>query len=255
MRQRIVAFNWKMNIGPLEAGSFIDRIVRSLPQLAETEAWFAPPFVSLPSVCEQVRANSKAAPFLRIGAQNSHWEASGAFTGEISPTMLKELGCSFVIIGHSERRHILGETLDMVRKRLASASQFGLIPILCVGETADEKANGATLKVLEEQLSSAELSSLSGNFVIAYEPVWAIGSGRIPSLSDIEEAHGFIDDFIRRVVQKSVPILYGGSASPDNFESILQVKNIRGGLIGGASLDHAKALKMIEIAEATAARE
>ncbi|RMD84508.1 MAG: triose-phosphate isomerase [Candidatus Dadabacteria bacterium] len=247
----IVAGNWKMALGVGESVELARKIASfaSDANYPHTEIWIAPSPPCLGAVSPIVQNTP-----VKLGAQNAHWELKGAFTGESSVPQLKELGCSFVIVGHSERRHIFGETKGDIAKRAHRALIEGLTPVFCVGETEKEREDGKTALIIAEQLSPfleliKETSSYA-NFVVAYEPVWAIGTGKVANVEQIEEAHGVILDLLGEALDKtSIPVLYGGSVKPDNFSEIISIPNVSGALVGGASLDSEKFRKLVEIAE------
>ena len=237
MRTPLIAGNWKMN-KTVSAGAELAKTLIPLVQDAgEVEIAICPPAVDL-YLIKMVLEGSN----INLGAQNMHWEDNGAFTGEISPVMLKEL-CQYVIIGHSERRQYFAESDENVNKKVKAALSHGLIPIICIGETLEEKEAGQTEKVCERQalaaldgLASEQIAGL----VIAYEPIWAIGTGRSATSQDANETIGFI----RRVVQNEfadaaikMRILYGGSVKPHNISEYMKESEIDGALVGGASLD------------------
>jgi|TARA_B100002003_G_scaffold192447_1_gene181695 triosephosphate isomerase len=178
-----------------------------------------------------------------MGAQNCAWEAKGAYTGEISPLMVKEAGCQYVILGHSERRHVIGESNEQINKKVRACFEHGLIPILCVGELLEERSMGDALAVVERQLvkglENVEAGDASG-MVLAYEPVWAIGTGKTATPYQAAEMHLFIRKFLRQrygeAIANNIRILYGGSVKPDNIETLMLQENIDGALVGGASL-------------------
>ena len=218
----LVAGNWKMYKGPLEAGEFC-RALRSVTIPEDVDAVVAPPF---PSLAEAVQA--LAGTEIGVFAQNCHWERDGAFTGEVSAPMLKELGVYGTIVGHSERRQLFGETDETVARRASAALEEGMHVIACVGETLEEREAGETEAVLRRQVS---VLSHDENLVIAYEPVWAIGTGRTATPEMAEEAHETIKGLL------DVPVLYGGSVKPGNAAELLGRPAIDGALVGGASLD------------------
>jgi triosephosphate isomerase len=188
-----------------------------------------PPFTSLPSVGELIR-NSR----FKLGAQNMHWERSGAYTGEISGLFLKAVGCEYVVVGHSERRHVMGETDEMINKKLKTALEIGLIPIFCVGETEAEREEGNTEAVIERQIKQGmeDIENEAHKIIFAYEPVWAIGTGKTATPEQVVAVH----KFIRSMLKKPSTILYGGSVKPDNVDSLMKEEEIQGALVGGASL-------------------
>ena len=253
MRTPFVVGNWKMHGTIAEAKGLAEAIRDGLKRPRGVEVAICPPFTALTAVSE-VLAGS---PVL-LGAQNCHWEDKGAFTGEISPPMLVDLGCRLVLVGHSERRHLFHETDDEINKRVGAALRHGLRPLLCVGETADERRQGLTFTVVEGQLRAA-WAGLSpeaiGRCCLAYEPVWAIGTGLTATPGQAGEVHGYLRGLISelgsRELAQSVRILYGGSVKPDNAAAFTEEPDIDGVLVGGASLD---APGFISIAKKSAAR-
>lgn len=224
--QRWIIGNWKMNGTHASSQALASAVAAGCKGNPDvTEVVVCPPAVWLQAVKEALGESA-----VKLGAQDCHGEAGGAFTGNISAAMLKEAGCSYVIVGHSERRQHQHETSGEVRKKAEQALENGLIPIICVGETAAERKAGNALSVVEAQLK-ASIPARKGDFLLAYEPVWAIGSGQIPSASDIAEMHGHICK-----VAGDVPVLYGGSVKADNAAGILGTQGVAGLLIGGASL-------------------
>jgi len=251
MRKKIIAGNWKMNKTNAEAASFASDLKHDLATMRKTEIVVCPPFTALTIVCEILK-NSP----IKVGAQNLHWEHSGAFTGEVSAEMIVNTGCTYAIIGHSERRHFFGETNQAVNKKIKHTLTTSLTPIVCIGETLQERQSGQTrnvvLRQIEEGLGDLSIDQIK-RIIIAYEPVWAIGTGVTATPEQAEEVHQFIRDMIREKfdgsVADSIPILYGGSVKPDNIKDLLSQKNIDGGLIGGASLNADGFVKMVKIAE------
>jgi triosephosphate isomerase (TIM) len=217
----LIAGNWKMYKGPAEAAQFCVGLRDQ--ELGGVQVVVCPPYVSL-AVAVQLLAGTE----IGVAAQNAHWEAEGAYTGEISPPMLRELGVYGVIVGHSERRQYFGETDELVARRTRGALAAGLSVIACVGETAAEREQGKTEEVLRRQVSVLEPDD---NLVVAYEPVWAIGTGKTATPELAQEAHAFLKSIV------DVPVLYGGSVKPDNAEELLAQPDVDGALVGGASLD------------------
>jgi triosephosphate isomerase (TIM) len=217
----LIAGNWKMYKGPGEAAEFCLSLREQ--DLEGVDVVVCPPYVSL-AVAVQLLAGTEIA----VAAQNAHWESEGAYTGEISATMLRELGVYGVIVGHSERRQYFGETDELVAKRARGALEAGLFVIACVGETDAEREDDKTEEVLRRQVSVLEPDD---NLVVAYEPVWAIGTGKAATPELAQEAHGFVKSIL------DVPVLYGGSVKPDNAEALLAQPDVDGALVGGASLD------------------
>jgi len=240
VRTTLIVGNWKMNKTASEAARFVRELAGLLPKDPAVEIVLAPPFTAL----ESVRAALGSASHLVLGAQNVHWEQQGAFTGEISGPMLRDLGCTYVIVGHSERRALFGERDTDIHKKVRSALANGLRPILCVGESLDQRQSGRTEPVVTGQVSAglAELSAQELDAVtVAYEPVWAIGTGKTatPQLAAAahnlirgEAAKAFGDEFAA-----NLRILYGGSVKPENVKALMSEEEIDGALVGGASLD------------------
>lgn len=240
---KILVANWKMHMLSQEAQSFCEAFKSTYQPKAEHMIGIAPPATLLREVANHLKGCD-----IKLFAQNAHFEAKGAFTGEISMPQIKDCGCYGVILGHSERRHIFGETDDNLIKKIKAAWEFELLPILCIGETLTQRDAGFTLDILHNQLDVLKHTG-PGSLVIAYEPVWAIGTGRVAGPMQIEEVHAFIHDELCRLWShdgRTVPIQYGGSVTPDNFESILDVPFVSGGLVGGASLDAQKFQKLTE---------
>ena len=244
---RIVIANWKMNLLSKDVEAFCAACVAGYKAKAGVEAGIAAPFVYLKDVKAKLGGCG-----VKVFAQNAYFEAKGAFTGEISMAQLKDIGCDGVLLGHSERRHIFGETDENLVRKIKAAWEYGLLPVLCIGETLTQRDAGFTLDVLGRQLEILK-STGPGPMVLAYEPVWAIGTGRVAEPMQIEEVHSFIHEELWRLwsdLGKDVPIQYGGSVTPDNFEGILKVPFVDGGLVGGASLDPAKFLRLVSQAQA-----
>lgn len=236
--------NWKMNLGVQASRALAAKLLPLSTKLKKSEIWIAPSSESLSAVSAELKGKA-----IMLGAQNCHWEKSGAFTGETSTTTLQELGCSFVIVGHSERRHQFHEDSQMVAKRCHAALNAGLTTILCVGETLAEREAGNTYKILEAQLQACLTglgTSVTKLLVLAYEPVWAIGTGKVAEPKVIDEAHAFIRS---KLPSSSIPILYGGSVTAENLASFLPLENANGALIGGASVSFEKFAALIEVAE------
>ncbi len=244
---RIVVGNWKMNMLTQEALAFCEAFRANFEPSAELEAGIAPPFTLLREVGQVLRETGA-----RLYAQNGHPSPKGAFTGEVSMMQLKDVGCDGVILGHSERRQFFGETEESLVPKLLAAWDLELHPILCIGETLTERDAGFTLDVLKKQLAILGDTGY-GPLTLAYEPVWAIGTGRVAHTTQIEEVHGFIKDELWLMFgdqAAEVPILYGGSVTPDNFGEILKVPYVAGALVGGASLDPMKYQQLLDLAQA-----
>ncbi|MCX7111465.1 MAG: triose-phosphate isomerase [Proteobacteria bacterium] len=245
MRRSLVVGNWKMNGSREKSRALLADILSGLVQFAKADVGVCPPSVYLPDAAELLKNSS-----VLLGSQNVADQDEGAFTGEISALMLNEFGCSLAIVGHSERRMLYGESSALVAARYAKAIQHGLIPILCIGETLAERESDRTFDVIGEQLdavlSTAGVASLA-KAVIAYEPVWAIGTGMTASTEQAQEVHAWIRARIAKLdasVAEKLQILYGGSVKPDNASALFSMPDIDGGLIGGASLDANSFLKI-----------
>jgi triosephosphate isomerase len=236
-RKTIVAGNWKMNKTPMEAKNFV-REIKELLGNTDTEVVFCVPYLSLPTVLEELQGCH-----IKVGAQNLHWEEKGAYTGEISGSMLKELGVEYVIIGHSERRQYFGETNETVNKKVHASFYNGLKPIVCVGETLEQREQGVTEDLVRYQTKVALLGLTKDqveNTVIAYEPIWAIGTGKTATKEQANEVCGVIRSCVANLygqeVANAIRIQYGGSVTPENAQELFAMTDIDGGLVGGASL-------------------
>lgn len=236
----VIAGNWKMHRGPVEAAAFFDALnLDGIPE--EHRLLIFPPSVSLTAAAEAPGRD----PRVSLGVQNVHWEDEGAFTGEVSAGMARDAGASYALVGHSERRHVFGETDEETSLKVAAARRAGLIPVLCVGETLDERRAGKVDEVVLRQLGAAleRLRADEGWFMLAYEPVWAIGTGETATPSDAADAHGTLRLRLGEVLGEAraadIPILYGGSVKPGNAAELLAAENVDGVLVGGASLDPA----------------
>jgi triosephosphate isomerase len=246
-RTPYIAANWKMNKTIAEASEFIDAL---LPRIAATQhdVVVCPPFTALQEVVERRRGTA-----VRVAAQNMHFDESGAFTGEISAPMLVELDVEAVVLGHSERRQFFGETDEALAKKVLTAFGFELEPILCVGESDEAREGGQTEEVLERQLQ-ADLAEVSdediAKVVIAYEPIWAIGTGKVATAEQAQEACAFIRDVLRArgAAADDVRILYGGSVKPGNAAELLALPDVDGALVGGAALDAEDFAAIVEAA-------
>jgi len=237
-RKPLIAGNWKMHTNLAEARSLAAAVMEACSGLVDREVMVAPPFTALAAVGEVLRGSG-----VLLASQNLCWEEQGAFTGEISPRMLADAGGCMAILGHSERRHIFAETDSLINKRVAGALRFGIIPVLCIGETLSQRESGQTMSVLEQQVR-AGLAGISGSeaarLVLAYEPVWAIGTGQTASVEQAQEAHEFVRNLLNDMYEKNVAcqmrILYGGSVNSGNVDNLLRQKDIDGALVGGAAL-------------------
>jgi len=248
LREIIIAANWKMNHTTREVKEFFAKFLAEYKAREGVTVVVAPPAVYLSLAVELAAGSEK----VYIAAQNMYYEPKGAFTGEISAGMLKDLGCRFVILGHSERRHIFGETDELIGKKISAALEAGLRPIFCIGELLAEREAGKTHEVVTRQLK-AGLSSLEAeqmpSVVIAYEPVWAIGTGKTATAQQAEEVHklvrGIIAEKFGEDTANEVTIQYGGSVKPDNIDKLMATENIDGVLVGGASLKAESFLRLV----------
>ncbi len=253
MRKPFIAGNWKMNLTKSESTELVREIASSFSAAEIVDVAVCPTFVYLDAVL------SVAGGSIAVGAQDAYFENSGAFTGETSPTMLADLGCHYCILGHSERRQLMGETNEIVNRKLKAVLAAGILPIVCVGETLEQRESGQTSAVIEDQvvgslagISEAEMAKV----VIAYEPVWAIGTGKVATPEMAEETHADIRKQLEKQynpqIAESVRIQYGGSVKPDNAASLLAQPNIDGALVGGAALKSDSFLAIIEAASSQA---
>jgi triosephosphate isomerase len=239
MRTPFIAANWKMYKTVHESVVFVKEFRSMVKDIDDVEIVVAPPFTALHSVAEAAR-NSP----IGVAGQNLHWEREGAFTGEVSAPMLREAGAEYVIIGHSERRRLFGETDQNVNRKLVAALGATLTPIVCIGETLEEREAGQTLAVLDRQIKDG-LDSMTGEqvgtLVVSYEPVWAIGTGRNATAAQAAEAHGHIRGRLRQWfgahAAEHCHVIYGGSVKPDNIHELITQPDVDGALVGGASLD------------------
>ncbi|MGB9836970.1 MAG: triose-phosphate isomerase [Candidatus Saccharicenans sp.] len=239
LKKPVIAGNWKMHKTVAEARTLAEEVVRKFPEVSAATLVLIPPFTAITEVKRAVAGSE-----ILVGAQDVFWEDQGAFTGEISPLQLKEAGCQAVVIGHSERRQYFGETDETVRKKVLAALKHELIPIVCIGETLEQRDNGQTLTVIKNQLEKSVFTLEAEKFqkiVLAYEPVWAIGTGRNATPEQAEEVQAFIRNLIAEEYGKMVAdyaiILYGGSVKPANSFSLMREKDVDGFLVGGASLE------------------
>jgi triosephosphate isomerase len=238
-RKALIAGNWKMHTTVVDGCQLAVDISSTCADFTDREVLLAPPCTVMSEVSHILKGSR-----IIVGSQNVCWEEKGAFTGEISPVMVKDAGGSAAIVGHSERRQIFGETDELINKRLKGGLSFGLMMILCVGETLEEREAGRAFAVLEEQIKNGLADVTAADMdkvVIAYEPVWAIGTGKTASNEQAQEAHAFIRGILERIYEKNVAgqtrILYGGSVKPTNVDELMAQADIDGALVGGAALD------------------
>ena len=246
MRIPLIAANWKLHKDVGEALNFVEELAPRVANVEGTDVVIAPPFTAL----EPLKGAVAGTP-LKLAGQNVSPELQGAFTGEISVQMLLDVGCSYVIVGHSERRTLFGETSELVAQKAAASQQGGLRPIVCVGESLEERAGGRTFAVVGEQVerSLARIEPAQADqLVLAYEPVWAIGTGRNATPEQAQEVHGFIREQLRKSIGEvagRIRIIYGGSVKPENIFVLMAQPDIDGALVGGASLDPASFFAII----------
>jgi triosephosphate isomerase len=242
MRKPLIAGNWKMNNNVSDSLKFAATLSVELKAAGQIDVVMAPPFTALYSMGVALSDTE-----FKLAGQNLFWEDSGAFTGEVSGEFLAEIGCTYVIVGHSERRQYFGETNETVNKRLMAAIRHGLIPIMCVGENLAQRENGDTWQIIEEQLTDGlrgiDLRTVA-HFVIAYEPVWAIGTGKTASPDEASGVHDSIRNYLKErygdETAGKIRLIYGGSVTPANSRELITRENIDGALVGGASLDPKK---------------
>lgn len=246
MRKPIIAGNWKMNLSIEDALKFVEEVKNEVSN-TDVESVICAPFTFLKDLKQGVKGTN-----IKIGAQNMHFEDSGAFTGEVSAPMLKELDIDYCVIGHSERRQYFAETDETINKKLKQAFKYDIIPILCVGETLEERETGKTNDVVKSQVV-ADIKELDkkqvSNLVIAYEPIWAIGTGKTATSEQANEVISYIREVVKDLydeeVSESIRIQYGGSVKPENVEEIMNQSDIDGALVGGASLKPSDFVKLV----------
>jgi triosephosphate isomerase (TIM) len=252
MRKKIVAANWKMNMTQAESARFIESLLIDLGDIADVEVVILPPFTAIAKVTESLGK----AQNIKVGAQNMYWERNGPFTGEISAELLRDLFVRYVVLGHSERRSLFGETDEIVNRKVRAAHEASLRPIVCVGETLDQREHGSVEKILSIQLRGS-LAGVNGKelheTVIAYEPIWAIGTGRVATPAEAQEAHVFIRRILGELsgedgAEDKIRIQYGGSVKPDNARELMSQPDIDGALVGGASLDPRSFAQIVQAA-------
>jgi triosephosphate isomerase len=250
-RLPFIAGNWKMNKTVGEALDLVRQLKTSLAGVEGVEVAIAPPFTALHAVHRELEGSS-----ILLAAQNIYWEEKGAYTGEVSSLMIEEVGCTYVIIGHSERRQFFGETNETVNRKIKAALSQGLMVIFCVGETLKEREDGRTFSVIGKQVELG-LKGMSekemGQIVIAYEPVWAIGTGKTATPEQAEEVHRFIREKLTKLhsrkAAEEIRIQYGGSVTPENVKGLMSQENIDGALVGGASLKSEAFSKIVRFKE------
>jgi triosephosphate isomerase len=246
-RRPLIAGNWKMNKTGEEAVIFVKTLKSLTKKVSDVEIMIAPPFTALTTAAAEIAGTN-----IKLSAQNLDWHAEGAYTGEISANMLIAVGCHYVIIGHSERRQYYGETDENINKKIIAAAQAGLSPILCIGETEKQRDAGNTFSILDKQVENGlkdVFSECLNSLVVAYEPVWAIGTGKTATTDQAQEVHAYLrkrfSELYNTEFAKRLRILYGGSVKPSNVRDLMAMDDIDGALVGGASLDAASFSELI----------
>ena len=252
MRTPLIAGNWKLNCLRREAVDLARAVAKGCKDISEREVMIAAPYTALLDVASALEGSG-----IGLGGQNLHWENSGAFTGEISAAMLQDVGCSHVIVGHSERRQLFGETDYTVAKKVAAAFGCGLLPVMCVGESIEQREAGNTMNVIQHQIAGGLVELPEEGFaslIVAYEPIWAIGTGRTATPDEAEEVHAHIrtllEDVLTAEQAAQTRILYGGSVKPSNVDELMARPNVDGALVGGASLKADDFLRIVHFEEA-----
>ncbi len=244
MRKPLIAANWKLNKTISETQEFISGLIPAVKDLSGVDIVIAPPFTSLSAAAEKLKGTN-----VTLAAQNVFYEEKGAYTGEISPLMLIDIGCKYVIVGHSERRQYFNETDDIVNKKIKAAKKAGLGVVFCIGESLDNREAGKTFDVLNREIEKGLNGIDPEDMVIAYEPIWAIGTGRTATPEQAQEVHSYIREKINVLYSKKadeICIIYGGSVTPENIDSLMACKDVDGALVGGASLKVESFIKIIK---------
>lgn len=247
MRKPFIAANWKMNKTSSETREFISSFVPAVKDVTDVDIVLAPPFTSLAIASENLKNSN-----VLLAAQDMFYEEKGAYTGEVSPLMIVDIGCNYVIIGHSERRQYFNETDEVVNKKIVSAKKAGLGVIFCIGESLAERDAGKTFDVLQREITDGLKGVDDKDIVVAYEPIWAIGTGKTATSEQAQEAHAYIRErlgFLYGNKADEIRILYGGSVTPDNIGSLMACKDVDGALVGGASLKVENFIKIVKFKE------
>lgn len=234
MRTPFIAANWKMNKTIGETASFINEFIPLVKDVGDVEIVIAPPFTSIHAASVLLKNYN-----IKLCAQDVFYEEKGAYTGEISPLMLTDIGCKYVIIGHSERRQYFHETDEIINKKIKAAKRHNLGVIMCIGESLQERESGKTFDILKKEIENGLADIQPNNIVLAYEPIWAIGTGKTATTEQAQEAHAYIRERLALLYSNKadeIRILYGGSVTPDNIDSLMSCKDVDGALVGGASL-------------------
>lgn len=244
MRKPFIAANWKMNKNISETQEFISRFIPAVKDLSDVDIAIAPPFTSLSVAAEKLKSTN-----VKLAAQNVFYEEKGAYTGEISPLMLIDIGCKYVIVGHSERRQYFNESDDIINKKIKAAKKADLGVIFCIGESLNDRDAGKTFNVLNREIEEGLNGIYPEDVVIAYEPIWAIGTGRTATPEQAQEAHSYIRQKINVLYSNKVDeicIIYGGSVTPENIDSLMACKDVDGALVGGASLNVESFIRIVK---------
>lgn len=247
MRKPFIAANWKMNKTLSETREFISNFVPAVKDVTDVDIVLAPPFTSLAIASENLKNSN-----VLLAAQDVFYEEKGAYTGEVSPLMIVDIGCRYVIIGHSERRQYFNETDEVVNKKIVSAKKAGLGVIFCIGESLEERDAGKTFEVLQREITDGLKGVDDKDIVVAYEPIWAIGTGKTATSEQAQEAHAYIRErmiFLYDNKADEIRILYGGSVTPDNIGSLMACKDVDGALVGGSSLKVENFIKIVKFKE------
>ena len=246
-RTPLIAGNWKMYKTGSEAVETADKLAELSKNIISTDIMIAPTYLSLPLVAQKLLGTN-----VKVGAQNLYFEKQGAYTGEVSAEMIKDTGAEYVIIGHSERRQFFGETDESVCKKIKAATEAKLIPVLCIGESEKDRDGKNTFSILDKQVKNGLKDFVSDDLetlVLAYEPIWAIGTGKTASVDQVEEVHKYLRSLIGQLFSTdfadNIRILYGGSVKPENVKELMAIEDVDGALVGGASLDPDKFIKII----------
>ena len=247
MRKPFIAANWKMNKTTSESREFIERFFSEVKAVSDVDIVLAPPFTSLTEASEVLKSLRNT--HIMLAAQDVFYEERGAYTGEVSPLMLTDIGCRYVIIGHSERRQYFNETDEIVNRKIRTAQKGGLGVIFCIGESLTEREEGKTFDILEREMNKGLEGADIENIVIAYEPIWAIGTGKTATPEQAQDAHAFIREKLRLKYSNKfddIRIIYGGSVTPENVDSLMACADVDGALVGGASLKAESFIRIVK---------
>ncbi|MEW6067687.1 MAG: triose-phosphate isomerase [Nitrospirota bacterium] len=244
MRKPFIAANWKMNKTLNETGEFLSRFIPEVKDVSDVDIVIAPPFTSLSTASEKIKGTN-----IKLAAQDVFYEEKGAYTGEISPVMLSDMGCKYVIIGHSERRQYFNETDEIINRKIKAAKRAGLGVIFCIGETLKEREAGKTFEVLKKEIEKGINEIEPEDMALAYEPIWAIGTGKTATPEQAQEAHAYIRERLKILYGNKADnfcIIYGGSVTPENIDSLMACLDVDGALVGGASLKAESFIRIVK---------